>query len=369
MAVSMGLYDDTWQRLKQTVNVTIHTASTINLLSRLEKMTHSVIEPTLVLTDFCLNCKQLNRFVYVSTAYSNAHLWQKTDALDVEVKEGIYDLSSETEFGPQAQASLDEIRRSGTSQEYRSNDFPWSYAYAKHLTERLVSHKFATHGANDKLLIVRPSVICPAIDKPHPGYCSPASAPSTLFAASIMLYPGRRVVMAARSKNPMKETNIDEVPVDVVVDRLLVHLALGTAGCIHAVRGPTERFRFGVCWNALRQERRFLWPVKPVWKPVDWHSPKIHPAARLFKIIGASFAFSQDRTIEACKQLSDDERRDLRLFVPPGESYSLASRMDDVHQMALVLAKKKKIPLWLVTFLCPKKGCERGSFESKVRGG
>lgn len=217
-----------------------------------------------------------------------------TEAADVPVQEDIYPLGQEKDSGQQALEAWNEVQTTGTSHEYRSYDFPFAYAYAKHLTERLITHKFNKHDISNKLLIIRPSAIAPAIEFPYQGFSSPASTPSTVLAASIVLYPGRHMVIAGRCQDPWKETTMDEVPVDVVVDRLLIHTAFATSGCIHAVRGENERFPFEAWWKPLMGKRRIPWRVKPAWKEVDWHSSKSHPSARIYKVLGASFAFSQE---------------------------------------------------------------------------
>lgn len=41
--------------------------------------------------------------------------------------------------------------------------------------------------------------------------------------------------------DPWKNTTLDEVPVDVVVNRLVAHIAFGSDGCVHAVSGASYR--------------------------------------------------------------------------------------------------------------------------------
>ncbi|OJJ82552.1 uncharacterized protein ASPGLDRAFT_67980 [Aspergillus glaucus CBS 516.65] len=331
IAEKMSLSDEMWNTLEQTVNITIHSASSINLLSGLPKMSRSVIQPTLELAECSLKFRNLERFVYISTAYCNTHLWRLTEAADVPGQ------ATNTAF----------------------TISPFAYAYAKNLTERLITHKFNKHDISNKLLIIRPSVIAPAIEFPYQGFSSPASTPSTVLAASIVLYPGRHMVIVGRCQDPWKETTMDEVPIDVVVDRLLIHTAFATSGCIHAVRGENERFPFEAWWKPLMGERRIPWRVKPAWKEVDWHSSKLHPSARIYKVLGASFAFSQERTLELGERLREKGRGDLRLFEPAGEVYSLTSRRDDIRQMAMAIVKRNKWPKCLVKLLCRKGNEER----------
>ncbi|KAI9925340.1 hypothetical protein AWENTII_011819 [Aspergillus wentii] len=354
----MGLWFDTLEELEQSVNIVIHATSSIDLLGDLGEMSRSVIAPTLELASLALNFQNLERFVYVSTAYCNAHLWTETDATDVPVKEEIYHLENEVELGSQALAAWSEIQETGTSSEYTSHDFPWAYAYAHHLTERLVTDLFASHDAFEKLLIIRPSMIGPAIEYPHPGFSS-SSTPLTALAASILLYPGRHMRIAGRAKNPWTETTLDEVPVDVVVDRLLMHLVYGTTGCVHAVSGERGRLPFKTWWASLMAVRRLPWKLKPVWIPLDWHSSGPHPAAGIFKVLGTSFEFAENQTLDLLERIGEKESLGLRLFTPDFESYDFQGRRDGIRQIAIARAKKMKWPRSLIKLLIPGKKVEQ----------
>ena len=206
----------------------------------------------------------------------------------------------------------------------------------------------------DKVLIIRPSVLGPADKFPYPGFATSHGAPSTACAAEYILHPGRRIKLSTRYENPNQESTIDEVPVDVVVDRALVHVALGTSGCVHAVSGEQGRLSTEEWWRAFKKERRLPWNVKPSWISDDWNSPHIHHMARRFKIIGTSFAFSQERTVRAAEKLGDKEKENLQLFADRSKPYSLNLRRHHIHLQAIEVAKKKKWPLCYARLLCRK---------------
>lgn len=344
---NMGLSDSDIQTLHNTVNMVIHAASSINLRDPLKKLAQSVIAPSLALADLALGSPKLERFVFVSTAYANAHLWMEHHALDVPVDEKIYPLAHEDGSYISAIEAWDELQKTGTTGEFRSHNFPWPYGYAKQLTERLLVERAAQQNKLQKLLILRPSVIGPADELPFPGFTTPWSTPSTACAAAYVLHPGCRILMATRFKNPNRDSTIDEVPVDVVVDRLLVHLALGTSGCVHAVSGKDHRIPLQEWWDAFRKERRIPWKPKPVWLTDDWHSSRLHPMARIFKIIGASFAFAEGKTVDVLEKLDDKEH--LRLFAAQTGEYSLVDRRHHIRHIGFQMAKRKKNwPLWMV---------------------
>lgn len=360
---TMDLPDETLQMLKGTVHVIIHAAAPIELKNSLRELSYTVIAPTLCLTTYALKFPNLEKFVFVSSAYVNAHLWTTSKSPDVAVEERIYPLGRESADPCQ---TWREVQSTGTSNEFETHDFPWPYAYAKHLAERLVLQNASEQNALDKILIIRPSVVGPADHFPHHGFTTPHSTPSTACAAAYALHPGRKIMLATRCQNPEQEATIDEVPVDVVADRLLVHVALGTSGCVHAVSGKKGRLRVEDWWNAFKQERRLPWNVKPVWTGGDWHAPNLHHIARNFKIIGTSFAFAEDKTEQAAEKVSPDDMEHLRLFADRSQPYSLVHRRHHVHHEARQMAKKSKWPVCSVGLLC-RKGKPPTYLEEKIK--
>ncbi|KGO74835.1 Male sterility, NAD-binding [Penicillium italicum] len=352
---TMNLSEETLKRLKETVQIVFHAASSAQLHSSLRELAHTVLAPSLSLTQYALKFPNLERFVFFSTAYANAHLWEAQKSPDVSVDERIYPLGREEEdYYKIALEAWSAVQKTGSSDEYNAHDFPWPYAYAKHLAERLVLQKAAERNKMDKFLIIRPSVLGPADKFPYPGFATLHGAPSTACAAEYMLHGGRRVKLSTRSENPNQESTIDEVPVDVVVDRTLVHVALGTSGCVHAVSGEQGRLSTEEFWHAFNKERRLPWNAKPSWTFDDWHSPDLHHTARRFKIIGTSFAFSQERTVRVAEKLSAKEKENLQLFADRSSPYSLRLRRHHIHRQAVEVAKKKKWPLCSARLLCRK---------------
>ncbi|KAJ5084732.1 hypothetical protein NUU61_009311 [Penicillium alfredii] len=352
---TMDLEDDVLQMLKQTVHIVIHAASSIHLRMSLRELSYSVTAPTLCLTQYALKFPHLERFVFVSTAYANAHLWKTNESADVAVNERVYPLNGESQDDYEtAVRAWHEVQKNGSSEEYDAHDFPWPYAYSKHLAERLILHKAAEKKALHRVLIIRPSVVGPADNLPYPGFAVPYATPSTACAAAYTLHPGRQIVLSSRCQNPNKEATIDEVPVDVVVDRMLAHTAAGTSGIVHAVSGEKGRLSLEDWWWAFKKERRLPWNAKPVWTSEDWNSPNLHPLARFFKIIGTSFAFSDEKTIRLAETLSSEKGEKLNLFADRSQPYSLAARRHHIHQVAVQTAKKKKMPGFFVSLFCRK---------------
>lgn len=345
---TMDLDDDTLQMLKRRVHIFIHAACSIKLKDSLRELSYTVIAPTLCLVKYALKFPNLEKFVLLSSAYVNSYLWKMSEYSDVAVQERVYSL--DRKIGDIYQSAPDiwtEVQNNGTSHEFETHDFPWPYAYAKHLAERLVLQKASEKDALDKILIVRSSVVGPAEDFPFPGFTTSNPTLSTACAAAYALHLGRKMLLATRCENPDQDATIDEVPVDVVVDRLLLHTALGTSGCVHAVSGEKRRLRLEDWWNAFKNERRLPWKVKPVWTNEDWHSSNLHHMARDFKIIGTSFAFAEDKTDQVAETLSSNELEHLKLYTDRSRPYhhTLIHRRHHIHYLAKEMAKKNRLPV------------------------
>ncbi|RAH72157.1 male sterility domain-containing protein [Aspergillus aculeatinus CBS 121060] len=337
----MGLSESEWKKLEESVHIVVHAASSINLLSRLPAMSKSIVIPTVSLAELALDFVNLERFVYISTAYSNSHLWKpQAPAADVVVRERIHPLGGDTEdWAQSALKAWEEIQARASSTEYESQDlFPWAYGYAKHLTERLLVHHFSEAGASDKLLIIRPSIMGPACKFPFPGFCVPSSTPFITVTAMIIPDRGREIVFNSRLKDPYHEATLDEVPIDVVADRLWAHLALGTTEFVHAVSGKAHRWHCKDWWSVTMKERVLPWKPGMVFEDLDWQSPRLHPAARLGGVIGTSFDFVEDKT-RLLAELLNTQDHQLRLFTKP-RAFSFGAARD--YMRALVRAESER---------------------------
>ncbi|OQD98489.1 hypothetical protein PENSOL_c009G01747 [Penicillium solitum] len=322
---SLGLSQSELELIRNNTNIIIHAASAINLGSRLKRA--------------CIVSS-------VSSAYSNTHLYYRSHESDVQINEDIYQLENEYNILDE----LNEVRKHGTSQAYEAENFPWAYGYAKHLTERLLQHRFSEHASDEQLLIVRPGIIGPSQCLPFPGYIMPMSSPYTMLAAAFALVPSRAIKIASKMENPDAGVTGDEVPVDVVADRLLCHLALGTSGCIHAVSGVKSRLKLETWRHSLMKLRRIPWGLQPLWVKADWKSTNQHCISRLYAICGASFAFSEEKTIKMCKEIPEKEQQNLQLFTQIDTSENLLTQTAGIRYAMDQYARKSTIA-WLIVWL------------------
>lgn len=325
--------DTVFDALKPELNIIIHVASTINLARPLRQIKKMIVHASMNLAELATKCESLERFVYVSTAYANANLYQTRGTPHVRIEEEIYPFAGDTTLD-----EWEEILNYDDPVRFHEfvEQFPYAYTYAKHLTERLMQKKLG-----DQLLIVRPSIIGPAQSYPFEGYSMPLSTPSTLFSAAVMLTPSRSMVLATRASNPMLEATSDEVPVDVVADRLLAHLAHGTTGPIHAVSGRDFLSIFQDWWKECMKERRLPWKVKPVWKSIDWRSPDLHPISRTTVLFGTSFEFSEEKTADLLVTMEDEEQAEWELYTRKTDTgYDLSKRRKHIQYCMKRLARR-----------------------------
>ncbi|KAJ6015373.1 hypothetical protein N7540_009964 [Penicillium herquei] len=345
---SLGLLQSELDDIRTNVSIIIHAASSINLGSRLKTLSHPIIEATEMMVNLAFTCKRLDRFVYVSSAYSNAHLYYRTKDADLPVEEEFYELNHSCNILDE----LNEVRKYSTSRAYEGENFPWAYAYAKHLTERLLHHRFSEHASasQEQLLIVRPGIIGPSQCLPFPGYVMPMSAPGIMLAAAICLIMSRGIKIASEMDDPARDATADEVPVDVVTDRLLCHLAMGTSGCVHAVSGVQSRLKLDAWLQSVIQLRQIPWRISATWIRADCKSIEQHWICRLYVIMGTSFAFSEDKTIDLCQRLTDKERQDIQLLTKPKPSHALLNHAAAIRYAMDELSRKSWV-VWLIVIL------------------
>ncbi|RAL15234.1 putative male sterility domain-containing protein [Aspergillus homomorphus CBS 101889] len=342
----MGLSDETASMIQSRVDIIIHAASTINLAQPLHRISDPIIAASVKMADFAMQCKQLQRFVYVSTAYTNSFLSAETDQVDVHIDEAMYTLAKG--HNGDAWDEWAEIQQDGSSEEFRRHDFPWHYAYAKHLTERLLLRIFTDANQAEKLLILRPSIVSPAQTFPYKAYCMPFSTPGVMITAGVLLCPSRRLLMSSKAEDPNTQATIDEVPVDVVVDRLLAHLAAGSHGPVHAVSGKNARFTIDTYWSEAMRYRQLPWSMQPAWTKANWHSRILHRLARIYVIFGTSYDFDDAKTIDLWERLEMEHRAGLELFTRGyGKDYEIGSRMHHVLSVMNRLSRRH----WLVWIL------------------
>jgi fatty acyl-CoA reductase len=337
---NLGLEEKELATLQDSVSIFIHAASSINLRHDLSKMAANVIYPSLEASRFALSFKRLERFVYVSTAYVNAFLhFRKHDTVqlaDCVVEETIYPLRSDSS-DDEAFAELGNLKEFGTTPEYSCLPHPFPYSYAKHLTERLLLHEFRAAGHEQLLILFRPSIFAPAEYEPVPHFEVAGSTPGTTMLCAILANAPVRVRFASNLLDPSKAA-FDEVPIDMVVNRMLAHVAYGSYGCIHAVGGASGRSSFKDAFNHGAALRPWWWS-RPI---LDWCGMDSHTGAekacfmsKAWRILGCSYLFLDNKTNELWERMDNETRAKWPLWRAwhPSAMWSLSSRSQTARAM------------------------------------
>ncbi|KJZ72077.1 hypothetical protein HIM_08532 [Hirsutella minnesotensis 3608] len=305
-----GLTTDQVALVHEKVSIFIHGASTINLQKSLDHVAQQIIYPSVALAEMALACANLVKFVYISTAYANAFIPKACDAAWVGCEAAIAEDINYIRSGCWATASMElsDLKAYGSTPEYEFVQHPFPYSYAKHLTERLLLEAFNKAQRDSALLIFRPSCIGPAESWPYPFYEVPGSCTTTAALAAFIANPPTTMRFSSYLLDTSAAT-IDEVPVDIVVNRLVAHVAFESSGCVHAVGGSKGRHRIEDVFHIASRLRRFWWGrPKLVWCREDWKSPRLCTLARLFTIAGCSFVFEESKTERIWDRMSGAER-------------------------------------------------------------
>ncbi|KAH7465278.1 hypothetical protein FOMA001_g17315 [Fusarium oxysporum f. sp. matthiolae] len=193
-----GLQDCQYKRVCQTITHIIHTAACIKFDSTVPEAISSNIDSSYHILALAKNCGNLQQLVITSTAYV-------TPPQQGPIYESLVDLPS-----PASQI-VSELRSGvlGKEEAIAATGHPNIYSLSKCLAEHLICE---TRGSLP-ITIVRPSIICAAIQNPSPGWIDSRAAFGGLVlgfgTGSLRVIDGR------------PETKLDIVPVDLVANCLI----------------------------------------------------------------------------------------------------------------------------------------------------
>lgn len=358
---NLGLDEQTVAGLRKRISIFIHAASSLSLRGGLAKMAPLVVYPSLAAAQLALSFTHLERFVFVSTAYVNSFLhWDSAWLDDAHRKECVVEerIHSLREFEQSAAVELDNIIDFGTTPEHDRMPHHFTYTYVKHLTERLLLEAFREEDREHQLLIFRPSCFAPAQQEPFPHFEVAGSSPvTTMMCAVLSGLPGK-ARFTSNLPDPSKST-IDEVPIDVVINRLVVHIAFGTSGCVHAVAGVDGRRNFADLYNAMAKFRRWWWWHSELQWCEDNTNPKnLCSLAKLFKGLGCSYLYREEKTEWIWQLMSPSMREKWPLWAKrdPSDMSDLAVRGRTAGEMLSTwMGRKYGIPgRWMANAMGPK---------------
>lgn len=225
------------ESLQRSVTHIINCAASVQFDLPIRKAAKSNVTTALEMLDLAQGCRNLDRFVSVSTAYVTPHdnderpVLEELAALPADATE-LYEAILRGEID---ESEL--LARTG---------HPNTYTLTKCIAEHLLSER----QGSTTLALVRPSIISSSLERPFPGWIdSPAAF--ALFAAQIGA--GRMRAVIARP-----ESRLDVIPCDAVADRVIdaafrpVRMNGSPASAIlHAVAGPENSPRIRACIKTI----------------------------------------------------------------------------------------------------------------------
>ncbi|EHA28190.1 hypothetical protein CBS63078_6062 [Aspergillus niger] len=214
----LGLKPSDLRLLQEEVTVVINAAADISLQQPL----HLSIQPNCIahlqLLTLLREFSRLKSFLHVSSTSVNSFL------PDGIIEERIYPLCDE-DLDPEK--VLSQILSTGQS-DY-TEKFIAPYALCKYLTERLILKQ---DNLSFDTLIVRPSLIGPAIRDPYPFYGHDEGMPLQSAIHSLATDPDYGLDKLGKGIN--LDAVFDEIPVDLVANTCLAQLAAGKVGIVQA---------------------------------------------------------------------------------------------------------------------------------------
>ncbi|BFZ64854.1 hypothetical protein YB2330_006007 [Saitoella coloradoensis] len=274
----LGLGKSVVETLRKEVEIIVHMAADINLRSTIPTLFLTNVEGSLTLALVASTFPKLALYIHTSTSYVNANL------PNLSQRFGAPPMSWEA--------------------------WPFSYAYTKHLCERILTKRMKDAGTLDRLLINHPAVVGPSFTAPYPMYEIPGSTPTTSLLlmelesvakarAKGIVAPAGQVTGFSNGRNIF-----DEVPTDIVVNITIAHGAYGTRGVVHASASHSN----GACYREIFDEA-FGYMSERDYSPGGVHH--IRGIMGIFKLCGMEWMFRDDRTRELLKRMTNEDLRDF----------------------------------------------------------
>lgn len=196
----LGLSKEDRQSIIKEVSVVFHSAATVKFNETLKTAVTLNTQGTQRITDLCLEIENLEAFIHVSTAYSNAD--------KKKIAEKIYEtVMSPKELIHYCETCTDE-ELAILEKEIQGNH-PNTYTLTKNMAENIVAD--ASHVI--PISIVRPSIVTAALFEPVPGWVDNVSGIS-----GIMMEIGRGTIRSIVCEDTLV---VDIIPVDLVVNTLI----------------------------------------------------------------------------------------------------------------------------------------------------
>ncbi|KAL4724361.1 hypothetical protein ACLX1H_008975 [Fusarium chlamydosporum] len=187
---------------------------------------------------------------------------------------------------------------------------------------------------------------------------------STAFAGAFLREtPDRRVIGSdalvkedindIRCTKLLASTELHDLETYGTTPELVVHVARGTTGIVHAVARRDDHISIATVWKHAAKLRRFWWGMpKLKWNTEHWKSPEQSALARLYVVMGCSFTFEEGQTTVAWNHMSSAEREAWPLWGKEGDSAT--ERLDRRNEALVAMVDKLLSKYSKTTFLKAK---------------
>ncbi|POM78346.1 Fatty acyl-CoA reductase [Phytophthora palmivora] len=202
----LGLSAEDATLLRSCVQISIHSAATVQFNEPLEVAVEMNCLGALNIAKFVQSCPRICCHLHISTAYVNSN------RRDARIKEELYPLDFDAHDALKAvtTASPSELERLRVN---LMGTYPNTYTLTKSMTEHLLVREFAP---NFPLVIYRPTIIGASWKEPMPGWTDQIAAAGAIFLAAGM---GVLTMLPGDPRNVA-----DIVPVDLAVNSILLSI-------------------------------------------------------------------------------------------------------------------------------------------------
>ncbi|VVC39646.1 Male sterility, NAD-binding,NAD(P)-binding domain,Fatty acyl-CoA reductase, C-terminal [Cinara cedri] len=193
----LGIAPEMKQKLISEVSIVFHGAATLNLDAQLTDAINMNTCGTLRMLEFCSEMKNLEAFVHFSTAFCHVDL----DSLNEEVHRSSFDVNNIMKLS----TWLNEKSITMVTP-HLIHPHPNTYTFSKRLAEDVVTD----FHPQLPVVIVRPSIVCPSLKEPLPGWVDNLNGPIGILAAG-----GKGVLRSVLCK---ADYTAEAVPVDFAIN-------------------------------------------------------------------------------------------------------------------------------------------------------
>lgn len=247
-----NISEDNLKELKESVNFVFHCAASVKFDEPLKKAIQMNTIATRNLLDMSTSFKNLEAFVHVSTAFSNT----QRKMIYENIYDSIYDYKLAIKLVETNQdEKLEQLRQ------FAMLTYPNTYIFSKNLTEQLVLDM----SRRLPITIVRPSIVCPSINEPFPGWVDSMHGPM-----GVLIAGGSGVLRTVYGKG---HNVVDIIPCDFATNSIIV------AGASMAtienkqlkIYNCTSSKRQAITWNQFMELSHNMYKdypsLKVVWFP------------------------------------------------------------------------------------------------------